>query len=703
MDPTAYLLPTPKVIKKLEGTFQVFRHTKVVVNRGASPAEKQIAKYLASELDTIVGRSRRITKERLYKRQAIRMHLVDSLNDSAGKLKNDGYVLTVQREEVVVIATMARGLFYGVQTLLQLARITTDIPAVRITDWPDVPNRCVLFDHRDVPVQVPYFKRYLSTLAAWKKNMYMPFMEDDFHYKSHPYLGRPDTFTPKTRKLILEHARKNHIVIVPQLEAFGHGWGLLRHNELKELRLAGRPWEYAPGVPKVYEVLRELLKEICDAFPDSEYLHVGFDEVGGYNPGHSWPFFDDERCRELLNKLGSCGLFAHHAEQMLQIGEGLGRKVMFWHDELTDKPELMTVFPKRGIIVVWLYERMDDFHEVRDLKEKGFTEIWGAPAVHGFNDVYQYIPCTFGNLAGWAREAVKEKLPGVITTTWGPIRGGNVENYFYGLAYSAQVMWNSEASDIADFNRRFAAQWFGITSDEAADHVDRLFWFPWRISGSAPFDQKDITGRWQQQWETHRVFFRNYDELVLNLGIEARWELEEKEKIKHVSPEQVQERLEKKMRVEIEQAKALLKHTKAARRSLEWLYAHRTRNVESLKAMDLIIRIHDHMAKKVIAVYGSALQYRETYAKDPFDCNALALVLDHAIKLLDALRPTWASIEEEYERQVRGRMGDPSDPARVLAVKGSLEQFIGRLTLCRDETRNGSPPPHPEHAGFRSH
>jgi hypothetical protein len=160
--------------------------------------------------------------------------------------------------------------------------------------------------------------------------------------------------------------------------------------------------------------------------------------------------------------------------------------------------------------------------------------------VHGVNNVYQQILTSFGNIAGFVRAAVEEKLQGVITTTWGMCRGGNAENYLHGLAYAAHVMWHSEATDIADFNRRFAAAWFGITKTGASDHIDRLFWFPWRVSGCARWDHKEIDGRWQRLSESHRVFFGPFDELVKAVSAET----ENRAKMEQVD-EHVQARIDR--------------------------------------------------------------------------------------------------------------------------------------------------------------
>src|SRR5262249_47526504 len=155
----------------------------------------------------------------------------DGFFDPPRDLGPHGYVLEVGPSGVEATATTNQGLFYASQTFAQLAHFG-EIPAMRIIDWPDVPNRMALSDLRDMPVHVPYMKRWLTELSGLKTSHFMPFMEDDFKYRSRPYLGRSDAFTHEKARQLVEHSRKRHIVIVPQVESRGHGEGLLKHDEL---------------------------------------------------------------------------------------------------------------------------------------------------------------------------------------------------------------------------------------------------------------------------------------------------------------------------------------------------------------------------------------------------------------------------------------------------------------------------------------
>jgi hexosaminidase len=252
MDPVRFLLPAPRQIKKLEGP--------------GVPTDMGI---VFKRIDTW-----------------------DLFFDPARDLGPHGYVLHVRQDGIEATATTDQGLFYASRTFEQLAR-SSKVPAMQIIDWPSVPNRMVLYDVRDNSVQLPYMRRWNDILSWFKVGQFMLYMEDDFAYRSHPYLGRPRTFTHEKARELVAHARERFLEVVPQLASFGHGWGLLKHEELKELRHAGSAEQFSPCCEKTYEVFRALYAELMEAFPQSKLFHVGFDEVGGYGQNHSWNFSDD--------------------------------------------------------------------------------------------------------------------------------------------------------------------------------------------------------------------------------------------------------------------------------------------------------------------------------------------------------------------------------------------------------------------------
>jgi delta 1-pyrroline-5-carboxylate dehydrogenase len=196
-------------------------------------------------------------------------------------------------------------------------------------------------------------------------------------------------------------------------------------------------------------------------------------------------------------------------------------------------------------------------------------------------------------------------------------------------------------------------------------------------------------------WESHRVFFGPFDELVKAVSDEAKCEL----KAEHVD-EELQAHIDEKLHKHSIQAAQLRRHVAKARRSLRWLQREGQRNAVTLESMELVLCVYEHLAKKTIAVYGTAEAYRHAFKEDRYASKELERILDHGVEQLTALRGDFKALEAGYARAIATRNGDPTDIPRLLKAKGSLEKLIYSLSLGASEIKQGSPAPPPEHVGF---
>jgi hexosaminidase len=166
---------------------------------------------------------------------------------SDSTLGAEGYVLTVTPQEVRIAAPQPAGVFYGVQTLLQLMppEIKSDsahsrqwqIEAVVIRDWPRFAWRGTMLDVARHFFTVAEIKDYIDSLAAYKLNVLHLHLADDqgwrIEVRSWPNLttiggetavgGDPGGFyTEAEYAEIMEFARQRYITIVPEIDLPGH-------------------------------------------------------------------------------------------------------------------------------------------------------------------------------------------------------------------------------------------------------------------------------------------------------------------------------------------------------------------------------------------------------------------------------------------------------------------------------------------------
>src|SRR6185437_15008838 len=150
----------------------------------------------------------------------------------------------------------------------------------------------------------------------------------------------------------------------------------------------------------------------------------------------------DQRCDAAIASKGEAQIFVDHLHKLQSLLAFYGRDMAMWGDEILNHPELASKLNKDITIFDWHYEDTKDFPSLQKFKDWGFKHIYAAPAVHGFNDLYPMYPISFGNIPAFSHAASQADIDGVCITMWGMIEGGNAENYLYGMAYAAQVMWS---------------------------------------------------------------------------------------------------------------------------------------------------------------------------------------------------------------------------------------------------------------------
>ena len=147
----------------------------------------------------------------------------------------EGYALVADKEQAVVVAASATGVFYGAQTLKQLIRTDGADPQVytaTIRDWPAMRWRGMQDDLSRGPLPtLEYQKQQVRTFAAYKLNVFSPYYEHTFEYRSHPIMAPPGgVMTQDEVKELVSYARKFHIEVVPEQEAFGHLHHMLKYD-----------------------------------------------------------------------------------------------------------------------------------------------------------------------------------------------------------------------------------------------------------------------------------------------------------------------------------------------------------------------------------------------------------------------------------------------------------------------------------------
>ncbi len=157
-------------------------------------------------------------------------------------MEAEGYVLVIEPHEAYVVGATGSGVFYGVQTLKQLLPLPgtpRQLPTGTVRDWPAMKYRGIDDDLARGPFPTLAFQKHqIRVFASFKINIYSPYFENTLLYPDQPLAAPPgSSLTPAEIADLVAYARKYHITIIPEQEAFGH---LHQRAQIRSLHGLGR-------------------------------------------------------------------------------------------------------------------------------------------------------------------------------------------------------------------------------------------------------------------------------------------------------------------------------------------------------------------------------------------------------------------------------------------------------------------------------
>jgi hexosaminidase len=326
------VIPHPAKCEWLDGNLRVTAGTSITCEAPAG----DVAHYLADTLAAHLGTAPKV--EAQAQPRAGGIHL--AVSGPLATLGDEGYVLTVKPDGLVLRANGPRGLFYGVQTLRQLAvpvavASEQDQPSV---EWPalhieDVPRYRWRGMHLDVGrhfMPVEFVKQFIDLLAYHKFNTFHWHLTEDqgwrIQIERYPALTEVGAwreengrryggfYTKSEVRAVVEHAAQRHVTIVPEIEMPGHSLAALA--AYPKLSCTGGPFTitgksgiyddvYCAGNEATFTFLEGVLGEVCALFP-GPYVHIGGDEC----PKKRW-----EACAKCQARMRAENLPDEHALQ----------------------------------------------------------------------------------------------------------------------------------------------------------------------------------------------------------------------------------------------------------------------------------------------------------------------------------------------------------------------------------------------------
>lgn len=406
------------------------------------------------------------------------------------ELGAQGYSLNIDDHGVTIAANDEAGLFYGVQTLIQIARSTgRSWPALQIEDRPAVPNRGYLVDISRGKVHTPEtLARLVRTVAHHKCNHLQLYTEHAFHFPSAPEIGGgTGALTPEDVRQLDEVCRENHVELAANFQSLGHQGRLLKLPAYEHL--AETPWRFtfATDNDAVFELLDQLYGDLLPNF-SSRLFNVNADEPWDLGRGVS---------KAMTAERGIGGVYLHHLRRLHELATKHGRRMAMWADVLKHRPELMPELPDDILLIDWWYEATERYVSLDALSTSG-REFWICAATSSWMALYPRLENAIRNIRDYVRQGIAAGANGVLVSDWGDNGHDQLlSNSIYPFLWGAECAWSGGTTESADFDAAFGLQVLGDRSGAQVSALRRL--------GAAMQTEQN----WMTTWNTAMALYED--------------------------------------------------------------------------------------------------------------------------------------------------------------------------------------------------
>lgn len=386
------IIPQPASLQTLNSSFELNPKTRVVIDREGELAGQYLTSYLKSyyhlHLKTVKGRSHHKNDKKAIKGLK-KSRIILQIDAAYPDTVLGAYALKSEKDLITITSRTGQGLFYGIESLIQLLPLPADmakgksltIPGVKVIDAPRFAYRGLMLDVGRHFMPVSFIKKFIDYLALHKMNNFHWHLTEDqgwrIQIKKYPLLtsvgawrngtvaGRHGKsmenddkktggyYTQKEIKEVVRYATERYITVIPEIEMPGHSSAAIAAyprlscfpdsaTETGTIKWSGpstgkqvqQDWGvfkdvYAP-TPYTFNFIKDVLDEVMALFP-SKYIHIGGDEC----PKQYWK--ESAYCQQLIKQEGlknEEGLQSYFIAKIEKYLNQKGRQIIGWDEIL---------------------------------------------------------------------------------------------------------------------------------------------------------------------------------------------------------------------------------------------------------------------------------------------------------------------------------------------------------------------------------
>jgi len=404
--------------------------------------------------------------------------------------KNVGeYRLSVTENKIIINYCSYEGLRNALATLSGL-EVQGKIKCAEISDYPDNNFRSCLLDLARGYVEINLLREHLVRLAKLKFNYVHLHLMDRQSYilesKVVPNSENHRQYSKKELREIVEFCNLLSLNAIPEIEFPAHAVNLLKalpelgcdivdfekaqrdvdsvNNERKQFYIDSEKqislWAVCIGKESTYKIYEAIIDEIVDIF-DSEYIHIGGDEIA-FNNLAAFPHWDNcHQCRKLMEKYNSdiLSVYHHGIRRINDIVKSKGKKTIKWNEsrECVHSVDL----PTDIIFEYWLGDNANHSQSnIERFIEMGYTLI-NAQYQYTYVDLHEYM--TAEKIKNWVPSKSDNHKSAILGGEMCAWELGNAEYPYYDytlpvcMTLFSDRIWNS---DIKEYDNEYVKSIF---------------------------------------------------------------------------------------------------------------------------------------------------------------------------------------------------------------------------------------------------
>jgi len=425
-NPLSYLTPYPRKVRMQK--YEVDLAAKAV---GCECAQelRPLAESFSADVYAVAGC--RLVQNNAARTYPIRLKVKNS------DLPAEGYTLEIGAEGIEVVGQDRTGLFYGLQTLLQLIGFGQGkVPGVKLRDWPAYRMRGVMLDMGRGIYSRQLIERSIRIMARLKLNLLHLHLYDDelmgIRFKGLK-LGSENRFAISMAELkeIIAYARQYNVAVCPEMESWGHVNSITYHYP----ECYGAKGKYGGasfGIGRAtFELLEKIYEEVIPCVESESLVHLGMDEA-------NWKIMPDMEGKAGVNPEWLIGRLY---DLVMAVGLRYRKKLQLciWADHC-GRP-IPAGIRDKVIVQPWNYwERAE-----ADIRKKArrYGGTGKAPFLFGAGQSSLHLNGAFGATRIWAKGTCR--APNCLGGTICLWEGNALDQYLVSLYAGSNSLWNPQA------------------------------------------------------------------------------------------------------------------------------------------------------------------------------------------------------------------------------------------------------------------